>query len=160
MIGQKERWRESIRCVLQILIQFFDFPTILLVWIIHFFIVSSSFSGLPLVGNYQNCVLAKDPIHSEWFFIFTCLLGGGNSNMLYFHPYLGKISNLTSIFFKRVGSTTNSFILLWLLSKKTDLGRRSLLLRYLRCHGCEYITLLIQGRNKFTFWIHPWDRIF
>ena len=27
-------------------------------------------------------------------------LGGGNSNMFYFHPYLGKISNLTSIFFQ------------------------------------------------------------
>ena len=25
-------------------------------------------------------------------------LGGGNSNMFYFHPYLGKISILTSIF--------------------------------------------------------------
>ena len=31
-------------------------------------------------------------------------LGGGNSNIFYFHPYLGKISNLTSIFFKGVGS--------------------------------------------------------
>ena len=30
-------------------------------------------------------------------------LGGG----FQFHPYLGKISNLTSIFFKWVGSTTN-----------------------------------------------------
>ena len=25
-------------------------------------------------------------------------LGGGNSNIFYFHPYLGKISNLTNIF--------------------------------------------------------------
>ena len=25
-------------------------------------------------------------------------LGGGNSNMFYFHSYLGKISNLTKIF--------------------------------------------------------------
>ena len=30
------------------------------------------------------------------------LLGGGNSNIFYFHPYLGKWSNLTSIFFKWV----------------------------------------------------------
>ena len=29
------------------------------------------------------------------------------SNIFYFHPYLGKISNLTSIFFRWVGSTTN-----------------------------------------------------
>ena len=36
-------------------------------------------------------------------------LGGGNSNIFYFHPYLGKITILTSIFFKRVGSTTNWF---------------------------------------------------
>ncbi len=28
---------------------------------------------------------------------------------VFFHPYLGKISNLTSIFFKWVGSTTNQF---------------------------------------------------
>jgi len=34
-------------------------------------------------------------------------LGGGNSNFFYFHPYLGKIPNLTSIFFRWVGSTTN-----------------------------------------------------
>ena len=31
------------------------------------------------------------------------------SNILYFHLYLGKWSNLTSIFFRWVGSTTNSF---------------------------------------------------
>ena len=29
-------------------------------------------------------------------------LGGGNSNIFYFHPYLGKIPILTSIFFKGV----------------------------------------------------------
>ena len=29
------------------------------------------------------------------------------SNIFYFHPYLGRWSNLTSIFFKWVGSTTN-----------------------------------------------------
>ena len=31
------------------------------------------------------------------------------SNIWYFHLYLGKWSNLTSIFFRWVGSTTNSF---------------------------------------------------
>ena len=35
------------------------------------------------------------------------LLDGGFKYFLYFHPYLGKISNLTSIFFRWVGSTTN-----------------------------------------------------
>ena len=35
------------------------------------------------------------------------ILGGGNSKIFYFHPEcLGKWSNLTSIFFKWVGSTT------------------------------------------------------
>ena len=38
---------------------------------------------------------------------------GGGFKYSYFHPYLGKISNLTDIFFKWVGSTTNqSFFLL------------------------------------------------
>ncbi len=32
---------------------------------------------------------------------------GGNSNIFYFHPYLMKWSNLMSIFFRWVGSTTN-----------------------------------------------------
>ena len=35
----------------------------------------------------------------------ACFLGGGNSNIFYFHPYLGKWSNLTSIFFKWVETT-------------------------------------------------------
>ena len=33
------------------------------------------------------------------------------SNICYFHPYLGKIPILTSIFFKGVGSTTNQFLM-------------------------------------------------
>jgi len=32
------------------------------------------------------------------------------SNIFYFHPYLGKIPSLTSIFFRWVGSTTNQGI--------------------------------------------------
>ena len=32
-------------------------------------------------------------------------LGDGNSNIFYFHPYLGKIPILTSIFFKGVETT-------------------------------------------------------
>ena len=35
---------------------------------------------------------------------FKKILGGG---FIFFHPYLGKISVLTSIFFRWVGSTTN-----------------------------------------------------
>ena len=56
-----------------------------------------------------------------WFFrgFFGCIptqlcgdyifhkLGGGNSKIFNFHPYLEKWSNLTSICFKWVGSTTN-----------------------------------------------------
>ena len=33
------------------------------------------------------------------------------SKIFYFHPYLGKISILTSIFFRWVGSTTNQYII-------------------------------------------------
>ena len=33
-----------------------------------------------------------------WCPIFGACLGGGNSNIFYFHPYLGKWSNLTNIF--------------------------------------------------------------
>ena len=35
----------------------------------------------------------------------NCVLGGGNSNIFYFHLYLGKIFILTSIFFKWVDTT-------------------------------------------------------
>ena len=46
---------------------------------------------------------------SETMALFRRLfLVGGNSNILHFHPYLGKISNLTSIFLKWV-ETTNQF---------------------------------------------------
>ena len=34
-------------------------------------------------------------------------LGGGNSNIFYFHPYLGKIPNLTTVFFFGSVETTN-----------------------------------------------------
>ena len=40
------------------------------------------------------------------FVVAQTQLGGGNSNMFYFHPYLGKISKLTNIF-QMGGSTTN-----------------------------------------------------
>ena len=33
-----------------------------------------------------------------WSFRGICRLGGGNSNIFYFHPYLGKIPILTNIF--------------------------------------------------------------
>ena len=32
------------------------------------------------------------------FFTLKTILGGGNSNIFYVHPYLGKWSNLTNIF--------------------------------------------------------------
>ena len=38
-------------------------------------------------------------------FSFAPHLGGGNSNIFYVHPYLGKIPILTSIFFRWVGTT-------------------------------------------------------
>ena len=39
-------------------------------------------------------------------FCFKRKLGGGLKKIFYFHPYLGEWSNLTSMFFKWVGSTT------------------------------------------------------
>ena len=54
------------------------------------------------------------------------------SNIFYFHPYLGTWSNLTSIFFKWVGSTTKQFTVIFCgLVKKRLLsftlpGRRKL----------------------------------
>ena len=44
------------------------------------------------------------------------------SNIFYFHPYLGMISNLTSIFFKWVGSTTNQIVIEYhRLERSTDI---------------------------------------
>ena len=37
-------------------------------------------------------------IKMQILFVFEIQLGGGNSNMFYFHPYLGKIHILTHIF--------------------------------------------------------------
>ena len=46
---------------------------------------------------------------------FTKTLVGGNSNVFYVHPYLGRWSNLTSIFFKWVETTNQKHlaILAW-----------------------------------------------
>ena len=49
----------------------------------------------------------------EWPAVDICMisvsiydiLGGGNSQIFYFHPYLGKIPNLTIIFFRGVETT-------------------------------------------------------
>ena len=37
-------------------------------------------------------------IACQLILVFTILLGGGNSNIFYVHPYLGKSSNLTNIY--------------------------------------------------------------
>ena len=36
--------------------------------------------------------------HGSAWIVFLPDLGGGNSNIFYFHPYLGKIPILTNIF--------------------------------------------------------------
>ena len=48
---------------------------------------------------------------SNLFALQSVLLGGGFKHFWNFHPYLGKISHLTSIFFRWVGSTTNQPVL-------------------------------------------------
>ena len=50
----------------------------------------------PKIHNFTTTATAEF-LTSWWFQIF----------FFHFHPYLGKISNLTSIFFRWVGSTTN-----------------------------------------------------
>ncbi len=60
----------------------------------------------------ENHYFWKQPYATEhlWMlqiFFVQVNLGGGNSNIFYFHPNLGKIPILTSIFFRWVGSTTN-----------------------------------------------------
>ena len=57
----------------------------------HFILLIDFPLGLPILGD-QN--LYKIHVSFELEYI----LGGGNSNIFYFHPYLGKISNLTHIF--------------------------------------------------------------
>jgi len=53
-----------------------------------------------LIGNAGFPKLGNDDRNQH------SILGGGNSNIIYFHLYLGKIQILTDIF-QRVGSTTN-----------------------------------------------------
>ena len=52
--------------------------------------------GIPVVTK-----LGKDDRNQH------SILGGGNSNILFFSHLLGEDSNFDSYFFKRVGSTTN-----------------------------------------------------
>ena len=59
----------------------------------------------------QNSCVQKD----DFGFVSKRLLDGGNSNIFYFHPYLGKIPILTSIFFKWV-ETTNQIGTLFFFS--------------------------------------------
>ena len=51
--------------------------------------------------RWNNCVRARRRpswnIYSCWFLEMVLNLNGGNSNIFYFHPYLGKWSNLTNI---------------------------------------------------------------
>ena len=42
--------------------------------------------------------LGKPQMLLELPWLFSFFLGGGNSNIFYFHPYLGKIPILTNIF--------------------------------------------------------------
>ena len=40
-----------------------------------------------------------ESIRPLFFSCLKCIPGGGNSNIFYVHPYLGKISNLTGAYF-------------------------------------------------------------
>ena len=66
------------------------------------------FSNTP--GNITKGMVIDDHLHlvcqiSEMVYN----LGGGFKYVFYVHPYLGKWSSLTSIFFRWAGSTTNNY---------------------------------------------------
>ena len=74
----------------------------------------------PWIGTSCPCKSKTIKKTCSWFFFLPLemttipglkeWLGGGNSNIFYFHLYLGKIPILTSIFFRWVGSTTNQMV--------------------------------------------------
>ena len=57
-----------------------------------------------LTWNLEMMVSNRNLIFQGSIFRFHVCFGGC---IFYFHPYLGKVPILTSIFFKWVGSTTN-----------------------------------------------------
>ena len=59
-----------------------------------------------VLWNLQEIQIRKSSRSSWGWLVLRKILGGGNS-FFYFHPFLGKSSNLTIIFLKWVGSTTN-----------------------------------------------------
>ena len=61
------------------------------------FVRGKSSSQPSFVGGYDVSFRECNQLESQWPF-----LGGGNSNIFDVHPYLGKWSNLTFIFFRRV----------------------------------------------------------
>ena len=60
-----------------------------------------------LIPNFQHLDSAEPPETSQKTQPNNLLLGGGFTYFFMFYPYLGRWSNLTSIFFRWVGSTTN-----------------------------------------------------
>ncbi len=66
------------------------------------------------VGMWRESFTMRYSIYSILHFKHY-LLGGSNSYIFYFHPYLGKISNLTNIF-QMGDSTTNQYWCRWNLS--------------------------------------------
>jgi len=49
-------------------------------------------------GSQPHQARGRKPGENRWDELQGSLLGGGNSNIFYFHPYLGKIPILTNIF--------------------------------------------------------------
>ena len=49
-------------------------------------------------GRGMGATTLEGFLNKKWFAIDMVHLGGGNSNIFSFRPYLGKISNLTNIF--------------------------------------------------------------
>ena len=137
-------------------------------------------------GEWQKC---QRQAHRQWsstrrgtcgwtesgklmfFFIERWFLGGGNSNIFYFQPYVGKMSNLNNIFFRWV-ETTNWFCLKCFVKK----GREDpkWLVYYLDPHNiCVHIymyvilctwmksPIYVYGAEIIRFWIgfESWVRL-
>ena len=97
----------------------------------------------------------------QWFLTLTRASLTGRWQLKYFwnfHPYLGKISNFTSIFFRWVGSTTNLLRItqFWIKGSLKPMSMSSCKRSYvahLWCHfGCFFRTRSCKSPKVITSW--------
>ena len=113
----------------------------------------------PIKVRFHHSVIWGDPLTSVFGYLkylklrYTVTISWVVvSNIFYFQPYLGKISNLTSIFFRWVGSTTNQFFYLVIQSASSILNN-IILYNTLYRGGLVSGATLVSGRvSEFVFW--------